>query len=100
MPTTETENAIYEAAREAIDEDALARGLEQIEDQEADPEAIAALHEITAESITRDILAADRHAKRRGRSLTADDIGDAADERRKSRCCPPIWHPTHLRITT
>lgn len=101
MTTPETPNDIHEAAREAIDEDALAQVLELAADGECEQEAVEALHEVVADTITADVLAAQRHARRRGRFPTPDDVGDAADKRREC-CTPPTPRPIppHGRIVT
>lgn len=78
-------DSIYDAAHDAIDEEALARVLELATGEGCDDEAVAALHAITAETLLADALAAAGYARRRGRLPTGEDVGSAADKRRS--CC-------------
>lgn len=79
--------SIHEAARDAIDEEELERVLEVAASGEYEEDAVEALRAVTADGIVADALAATAHARRRGRDLTGEDVGDAADERRA--CCSP-----------
>lgn len=85
-------NSIHEKAKEAIDEDVLAEVLEQTVGAECEQDVVEALREVTADEIVADARAAARYARHRGRgdSLTADDVGNAAIERRGG--LPPIGH--------
>lgn len=94
MERTESHSHIRDAARQAIDEDALSEVLELVLGEECDQEAVNALHEVTVDEIVADADAAARRARRRGRRRpTPDDIGDAADERRRR----PPGPPAHVR---
>lgn len=96
MRQPNAQNQLHEAARQAIDEDALAEVLELAAGEECEHDSAVALREVLADEIVADALAATQHARRRGRLPTADDVGDAADERRK--CCLPPMRPTHAQI--
>jgi histone H3/H4 len=86
------------AAEEAIDEDALAEILERATDGEYDKDAVKALRAVAADEIVADALAAAKHARRRGRALSPEDVGDVADKRRE--CCTrgPPMEPTSLKF--
>lgn len=98
MENSDDRNSIHEAAREAIDEDELARVLALAADGECGEDAVVALREVAADEIVADALAAARGARRRGRPPTGDDVGNAADERRE--CCPgsPRYKQTLLKM--
>lgn len=97
MTKADAQNRIHEAARQAIDEDALAEVLELVAGEECEQDAAVALREVTADEIVADALAAAQRARRRGRVPTCDDVGDAADERRECCFLPPM-QPTHAQI--
>lgn len=79
-----------DAARQAIDENALGRVLDLAAGEECDESAVQALHEVAVDEIVADAEAAARRARRRGRRVpTPDDVGDAADERRRKPPGPP-----------
>lgn len=86
MKRDERDYTIYDAAREAIDEDGLAKVLALAADtEEPDDEAVAALHAVATDTLLADALAAAAAAKWRGRNPTGDDVGEAAERRRS--CC-------------
>lgn len=85
MKRRDDDGSIHRAAYEAIDEDALERVLELAAGDDCDPEAVAALHTVAADTLVADALAAAGAAGWRGRFPTGDDVGDAAERRRS--CC-------------
>ncbi len=99
MKGQDTDESIHEAAREAIDEEGLARVLELAAGEDCDDDAVAALHEVTADTLVADALAASGAAGWRGRGPTGEDVGAAAEKRRS--CCerePPEMVPTSARV--
>jgi hypothetical protein len=97
MEKSDDRRSIHAAAEEAIDEDALAEMLELATGGEYEEGAEEALRAVAADEVVADTLAAAQHARRRGRPLTPEDVGDAADQRRD--CCfqAPL-HPTGLIV--
>lgn len=85
MKKRDTNDSIFETARDAIDEEGLARVLELAAGEGCDDDAVAALHEVTADTLVADALAAARVAGWRGRYPTGEDVGTAAEKRRS--CC-------------
>lgn len=96
MPTTDDSQELVEAARAAIDEEALAEVLELTAEAEYGAAAPAALREVLTDELVADAVAAADRARRRGRGPTGDDIGAAADRRRE--CCGPPMQPTHAWV--
>lgn len=101
MKQRDRDDNIYDAARDAIDEDGLARVLmAAAETEDLNDEAVAALHAVVTDTLVADALAAAAAARWRGRDLTGDDVGEAAERRRS--CCddeprgPPMV-PTSLK---
>lgn len=88
MEKPDDRNSIHEAAKEAIDEDALARVLELAAGSDCEQDAVEALREVAADEIVTDVLVATGRARRRSRLPTGEDIGVAADERQVC-CCEP-----------
>lgn len=95
MQEGDREDNIYDAARDAIDEDGLARVLMiAAETEDLDAEAVAALHAVLTDTLVADALAAAAAAQWRGRVPTGNDVGEAAERRRS--CCdypPPAPGP-------
>lgn len=69
---------IHEAAKEAIDEDALARVLALAAGGKFEDEAPTALREIATDEIVAIALGGAARARRRGRVLSADDLAEAS----------------------
>lgn len=98
MRKFDDDESIHRIARAAIDEEVLEELLEALSENEYEREAVDALTQVLADDIVCYLLQASNHARRRGRTLTGDDIGDAAD-----RCChcdddegppsPSVAHP-------
>lgn len=99
MKRDDRDYTIHDAARDAIDEDGLARVLSLAADtKDCEDEAVAALHAVLADTLVADALAAAAAAQWRGRGPTGDDVGQAAERRRS--CCEeePPEGPTILKI--
>lgn len=92
MPRPDPKDSIQAAIREAIDEEVLAEAIERALSEECDTDEVTvALREVAAEEITSTLSVVLAHARRRGRCPTGEDVGRAADERR--RCGPPMHVP-------
>lgn len=101
MKKPDDRGTIHEAAKEAIDEDALAGVLELAAGEECEHDAATALREIATDEIVAVALGGAARARRRGRFPTADDLGDAADQR--LMCCgrsPPKMEFKHAVFET
>lgn len=99
MKRDDRDHTIFDAARDAIDEDDLARVLALAADAEdLDDEAVAALHAVATDTLVADALAAAAAARWRGRAPTGDDVGEAAERRRS--CCDdkPTEESMELKI--
>lgn len=85
MKKSDEPDSIHEVARDALDDEELARLLELAAGGECNQDAVDALQAVTIETLVADVVAAVRHARRRGQLPTGEDVGDAADKRRS--CC-------------
>lgn len=85
MKKSDEPESIHEVARDAIDDEELARLLELVGGGECNQDAVDALQAVTTETLVADVVAAVRYAQRRGRLPTGEDVGNAADQRRS--CC-------------
>lgn len=82
MSNADDDRSIRSMAEQTIDEDALAELLAVTTEGEASDETVAALQAVVVDTLIADLLAATQYARRRGRTPTPDDIGEAADDRR------------------
>ena len=98
MAKSDDSKSIHTAAEEAIDEDALAEILELATDGEYEEGAEAALHAVAVDEVVADAIAAAQYARRRGRTLSPEDVGDVAD--RRQDCCSrfPAREPAGLKV--
>lgn len=85
MKDEDRERSLIEVARDAIDEDEIEAMFELTTDKDCDPDAVRALHEVTAKTLVRDLRISVEHARIRGRDPSGDDVGDAIEQFRG--CC-------------
>lgn len=86
MSPDKDDPSVHRLALEAIDEDALARILEQSSGGYSDEDAVRALRQIIADDIVWIADDAASYARRRARAPTADDVAAVADRRCDCSC--------------
>jgi len=80
MGETPDPDEVLEAARQSVDQAQLQEILQEISGNEVDEQTVQALQEVAAEEIALAAIRAANRARRRGRSIEADDVAAATEE--------------------
>lgn len=81
MSKSNHDDSIDDLIRLALDDDTLSQVLAELGDGDFQDDAVRALREVFVDEILEVASAASKHARRRGRRPTGDDIADVMEKR-------------------
>lgn len=96
METNEAADGLLGAVREAIDVEELEDVVEELYGHGCDEQVAVALREVAAEEAARAALGASNRARRRGRPVQGEDVGEWIERRRE--CCENEVPPTFFKF--